>query len=146
MSDSDDPAAEIHPKYSANVNTLRCCFLGPRLNFLAIAADAAEKRKTALASMGFDRIIQSVVKQILKYCCAIESTEYSSVIVRTVWSLFLCGLETDDPIYQSWIEHKFETLMAGKRGMEYSYKVLKEYHGKGVMAYVRSPHYGAFVV
>lgn len=112
---------------------------------MAVAAEAADNYKTALASMDFHKIIESVIKQILKSCCALESSEYPSVILRTVWSLFLCGLETNDPVYQSWIEHKFESLMDGKRGLEYAHKVLKEFHGKGFMAYVRSPHYRAFV-
>lgn len=146
MADDESSPALLNGRYSSNVNTLSCYFLGPRLLFTVLVLEASSQNKTALDTANFYSTKIRIIRDILYLCCKIEEEESSDALVRVLWPMFLCALESDDVIYQSWIAKHFQNLRSGRKNVENACQVVSEFRGKGILSYVRSSYSGSFVI
>jgi hypothetical protein len=56
----------------------------------------------------------SAVSKTLQACASLHEHEGEDYLWRVAWPLFVGGLETNDPIHQSWVLDRFSNLQ--KRG------------------------------
>jgi Fungal specific transcription factor domain len=140
-------------QYWLNVNTLGALFLGARLLYLAILEGASKDNTSQeppaiMKSKQTKSSIDDCIREILKFACILESTETTVEVAvsRIAWPMFLCALESGDPVYQSWIIHHFAELKSRKVNFQKAFQVMRENKGRGIMNFVRSSHFGTFVI
>lgn len=146
LSDQASSPSLLNSRYSSNVNTLTCCFLGPRLLFTVLVLEASTQSRTALDTTSLYSVKDKIIKDILHLCYNIEEEESSDALVRVLWPMFLCALESDDVIYQSWVAKHFKSLQSGRENVYNAYQVILNFRGKGIFSYLRSSYSGSFVI